>query len=149
MKYEIVRPPRSGALGGRPPEIIYCPRPGFTGEDQFSWRARSAAGESNVATVSIVCSASGVNTVPGAYDQSVRVSPGRPVTFALRYSDRDGPGPYRIFVVTPPASGSILGLDNDITYMPAEGFTGADSMVWQVGDGAGRSNRAGVSLVVR
>ncbi len=149
LAYEVVTPPRSGSVTGTGAERTYTPRRGFTGRDSFRWRARSPAGTSNVATVTITCNATGINAPPRASDLAVRVRPGEAVTFSLRYVDRDGPGPYRILITKPPAHGSITGLDNDITYTPAPSYRGTDRFQWQVSDNEARSNPATVRIIVQ
>jgi hypothetical protein len=148
LEYEITRPPLSGGLSGAPPDVEYTPRRGFTGRDRFEWRARSGRGLSNTATVTVTCNASGANQPPHAFNQSVTARGGQPVTFTLQYSDRDGPGPYRIFITRPPAHGTISGLDNDITYTAAGGYEGADTIEWEAGDGDARSAPATVGIKV-
>ena len=149
LRYQIVTQPASGSLSGTPPEITYSPRRGFIGRDRFQWKATGAGGESNVATVTITSNASGVNAAPRAYNQSVAVKANGSVTFILRYTDRDGPGPYRIHITKQPGHGTITGLDNDVTYTPEAGFHGVDTLRWEVSDGVARSNQARVRLVVR
>ncbi len=148
LVYEILSPPRFGRLDGDPPRITYTPRPGFTGEDHFEWRVTGEAGPSNVATITIRCSATGENIRPRAFSQSVQVKGEGPVTFSLRYTDRDGPGPFRIQIVEAPGHGTISGLDNDITYTPEPGFRGTDRLVWRVSDGEAHSSEARVRIRV-
>ncbi|MEK7408784.1 MAG: DUF5060 domain-containing protein [Acidobacteriota bacterium] len=147
--YEVVAPPRNGNLAGTGADRIYTPKPGFTGGDSFQWRAKVGSTSSNVATVSIMCNAKGVNSPPKARDQVVAVEAGRSRSFILRYEDPDGPGPYQIRIVTPPKHGTAEGLDNDVIYAPSPGFKGEDSLEWVVGDGKDRSNRAKVRLIVK
>lgn len=149
VEYEIVTPPSSGSLAGSGPDRTFTPRRGFTGRDRFQWRAQTATGASNLATVLITANASGVNSPPRASSQTVRVTAGTSHTFILRYTDRDGPGPYRIRITQQPAHGAIQGLDNDITYTPAPGFRGTDTIEWSVSDGQARSDRATVRILVR
>ena len=148
-EYEIIQPPKHGTLSGNGANRTYTPRAGFTGTDSFGWRASIGPNVSNSARVSILSNATGVNSPPKALGQTVRVDASQPRSFILQYTDPDGPGPYQVRIVTPPAHGAVEGLDNDITYTPAPGFRGEDSLTWQVSDGQDRSNRATINLIVR
>jgi len=53
ITFEIETVPYHGALQGTLPHLLYTPRPGFTGMDRFTFRARNAVGLSNLATVTI------------------------------------------------------------------------------------------------
>lgn len=149
LAYEIVAPPSYGTLTGAGSERVYWPKHGFTGRDEFRWRAKGPHGASNVATIAITCSASGVNVPPRADNQAVGVRAGRASIFILNYTDPDGPGPFLIRIVTKPKHGAIQGMDNDITYTPAAGFRGEDRLEWLVSDGEARSNRATVAITVQ
>ena len=51
--YTIVRAPRHGTLTGENNDRTYTPAAGFTGEDQFTWKASDGVTESNAGTVTI------------------------------------------------------------------------------------------------
>lgn len=53
LTFEIETVPYHGALQGTLPHLLYTPRPGFTGMDRFTFRARNTAGLSNLATITI------------------------------------------------------------------------------------------------
>jgi tetratricopeptide (TPR) repeat protein/cell division septation protein DedD len=57
MAFEIETVPYQGALQGTLPHLLYTPRPGFEGVDRFTFRARNAAGLSNLATITIMVAA--------------------------------------------------------------------------------------------
>ncbi len=147
-EYAVLTAPRYGRLSGNPPEVTYTPRPGFSGRDRFTWRARTPTGESNTAEVTVFCNPSGTNRPPRAYDQTVRVRRGGIVRFTLRYADRDGPGPYGVAIAKPPEHGAVETLDNEARYTPQQGFTGADSFEWRISDGVSRSGPARVRIRV-
>ncbi len=148
LTYEIVTQPRFGRLSGDPPAVAYTPRPGFTGEDRFEWKVTGENGESNIAVMTILCRASGENIAPRALDGSDRVRAGETVTYRLRYSDRDGPGPYHFRFPDPPGHGTLTWLDDEATYTPEDDFHGTDTFTWQVSDGASYSNEARVRIRV-
>ena len=53
LTFEIETVPYQGSLQGTLPHLLYTPRPGFAGQDRFTFRARNAVGSSNLATVTI------------------------------------------------------------------------------------------------
>ncbi len=145
-EYVILSAPRFGRLSGKPPEVTYTPRTGFTGQDRFTWQARTPAGESRAAAVRIFCNAAGANRPPKVYNQTVRVRHGETVRFLLRYSDRDGPGPYGVAIVKDPEHGTVKTLDNEAVYTPQEGFAGTDAFEWRISDGMDQSETARVRI---
>jgi cell division septation protein DedD len=56
LTFEIETVPYQGMLQGTLPNLLYTPRPGFEGVDRFTFRARNAAGLSNLATITITVS---------------------------------------------------------------------------------------------
>jgi hypothetical protein len=149
LEYEIVTPPRHGKLTGEAADRIYAPNPGFTGRDHFQWRVKTGGGTSNAATVLITANATGINVPPRVQDQNVTLRANQAQTFILQYTDPDGPGPYRVRIARPPKHGATQGIDNDVTYTPADGFRGSDAFEWDVHDGETRSKRATVSIKVQ
>jgi len=53
ITFEIETVPYQGTLQGTLPHLLYTPRPGFLGQDRFTFRARNAVGPSNLATVTV------------------------------------------------------------------------------------------------
>lgn len=51
--YTIIRPPRNGTLTGSDNDRTYTPKPGFTGDDSFTWKTHDGAAESRVGIVNI------------------------------------------------------------------------------------------------
>jgi hypothetical protein len=147
--FEILDPPKNGSLGGEGSVRVYAPRTGFTGHDEFTWRVRSDSGLSNPGRVVVVSNATGINQPPRVENQLIHAAKNTAALISLRYSDGDGPGPYRITIRRQPANGSLRGLDNDVIYEPTPGFSGSDFFEWDVHDGEARSNRARVTISVR
>lgn len=56
LTFSIVTPPAKGSLSGTPPNIIYQPGAGFTGNDSFTYRAYDGAAYSPAVTVSVAVS---------------------------------------------------------------------------------------------
>jgi tetratricopeptide (TPR) repeat protein/cell division protein FtsN len=57
LTFELETVPYQGTLQGTLPHLLYTPRPGFEGQDRFTFRARNAVGPSNLATVNITVGA--------------------------------------------------------------------------------------------
>ncbi len=53
LTFELETVPYQGSLRGTLPHLLYMPRPGFEGQDRFTFRARNAVGLSNLATITI------------------------------------------------------------------------------------------------
>lgn len=53
LTYQIVSGPAKGTLKGSPPNLIYQPKDGFTGDDQFTFRVSDGKAKSKTATVKI------------------------------------------------------------------------------------------------
>lgn len=95
----------------------------------------------------------GVNQPPVAVDDAATTSAGTPIAIAVLANDRDPDGTLAaasVAIVSGPAHGSAsVNSSGAITYTPAEGFSGADTLTYTVEDNEGaRSNTATVSIAV-
>ena len=145
----IVNPPDHGSLSGSGANRTYTPAAGYAGSDSFTWRVNDGVDDSNVATVSILITAGGVNQAPIAESQNVSTGSGTPVVIELPYVDPDGgPGPYTFYIVDGPDHGSLSGSGMMRTYTPNAGYVGSDAFTWRVNDGIDDSNVATVTVEV-
>jgi choice-of-anchor C domain-containing protein len=89
------------------------------------------------------------NRPPVARDvPGVTTPEGVPVRIRLDAVDPDG-DPLVHTVVTPPAHGRLTGPSGDeVTYVPADGYSGPDSFTYRVNDGKADSGTATVSIEV-
>ena len=53
LVYSVLTQPANGSLTGTAPNLIYTPNAGFTGTDQFTWRASDGELDSPISTVTI------------------------------------------------------------------------------------------------
>jgi hypothetical protein len=137
----------NAATGG----ITYTPAQGFAGTDAFTYTVQDNSGNTlGPAHVAVV-----VNR-PKANDDFIDTDAGNPVTVPVLANDTDPDGPNKlnpasVAVVTPPGHGttSMDTATGDITYTPAQGFSGTDTFAYTVTDVNGAvSNPAMVTVVV-
>jgi ELWxxDGT repeat protein len=130
------------ATGG----FTYTPQANFLGADSFTFKASDAAGDSNVATVTLQVT----NIAPAASDVGISVTPGGSATGALAGEDADGDG-LKFAIVSQPAQGSVT-LTNEatgaFTYKVNPNARGMDSFTFKVTDGLSESNVATVSVFI-
>ena len=130
-------------LGGD--TLRYTPAANFNGADAFRFSASDASETSNEATVSIAVTP--VNDAPVTNDGAFNLSEDGQIAFELTGSDVDGDA-LSFAVVTPPAHGTLSGTAPNLTYTPAPGFHGADSLTFKANDGILDSNIATVRFAV-
>ncbi len=153
--------PSGGSLTLNPDgTFVYTPATGFSGTDSFTYFANDGQLNSlNPATVFITVGTA-TNQPPVANDNSFRALPStavQPFTLTvgsdrgilLNDSDPDN-DPLTATIITPPA-GTLANFDGTagtFTYVPVVGFTGVDSFVYQISDGAGGTATATVLITV-
>ncbi|MFM8878344.1 MAG: Ig-like domain-containing protein, partial [Verrucomicrobiota bacterium] len=64
LKFAVVTQPANGTLTGIAPSLTYTPKPGFTGNDGFTFKVNDGAQDSATASVSITVKSSTVVVVP-------------------------------------------------------------------------------------
>jgi len=64
LKFTLVTQPANGTLAGTAPNLTYTPKPGFSGNDGFTFRVNDGALDSAPATVAITVKPSSVVVVP-------------------------------------------------------------------------------------
>lgn len=130
--------PEHGSITGHPDmSVSYQPEPGYQGIDRFSYTVVDGKGGSGSAEVVITVAT--LNLQPSAQDDRVMTQPGQPVTVAVLANDRDGnDDPLTLSGVGMPANGTVV-VDGAqrLTYTPAAGFVGTDSLTYTVADGRG------------
>ncbi len=151
----IVRQPAHGtATIDAPTGIVeYFPGPNFNGLDSFKYNIADDAGlVSNDATVYVVVTPE--NDAPLAMDDSAATNENIGVSIDVVSNDRDIDGTLdltSLVIVRPPRHGSVQVTTQPgiIAYVPAEGFSGSDSLEYTVADNDGlQSNRATVRVLV-
>jgi FtsP/CotA-like multicopper oxidase with cupredoxin domain len=116
--------------------FTYTPNVDFNGTDAFTYVANDGGLDSNVATVTITVNAA--NDPPVANDDAATTPLDTPVTIDVVANDTDVDGnldPTSVTVQSGPSSGmAVSNGDGTITYTPNSGYSGPDSLVYQVCD---------------
>ena len=164
--FNVHSQPAHGALTGTVPNLTYTPEAGYVGPDSFTYIAVETAHagdlptlQSEPATVAIDV----VNKAPAAQGGSVTTDEGEAVDIVLKATDPDGDA-LGFVIVTPPAHGSLgttakaahnastaaaaVVITPDVTYTPADGFSGTDTFTFAATDGMLQSPDATETIVV-
>src|SRR6185436_11047846 len=141
----IVVGPAHGTLSGTAPALTYTPALNYNGGDSFTFKARDASLDSNIATVTLTVAA--VNDAPVANAQAVVTNEDTAKALVLTATDIDSPT-LTYSVVTAPAHGALTGTAPNVTYVPTANYNGPDSFTFKASDGTLFSNVATVSITV-
>jgi VCBS repeat-containing protein len=131
--------------------FTYTPAANYNGPDSFTYKARDAALDSNVATVNITGNA--VNDAPAAVNDSYSGSEDTALTVTapgVLGNDTDVEGnALTAVLVSGPTHGTLtLNANGSFTYTPAANYNGSDSFTYKANDGAADSNIATVTITV-
>jgi len=146
LTFAIVSGPLHGALSGAAPNLVYTPAANYNGADSFTFRVTDAGGASSApATVAITVAP--VNDPPSAAALAVSTPAQTAVALTLAGSDPDG-DVLAFQTLTAPAHGTLLGVEPNLTYTPANGYVGPDAFNFRVSDPSGSSASATVSITI-
>lgn len=124
--------------------FVYTPEKGFSGTDSFTYTLTDGNGVTSTATASVA-------VAPEAVDDAVQVTAGG-------NAHLDGPGVLgndfgtglTAAVETGPQHGTAtVATNGEFDYTPAPGFSGTDTVTYQVTDAAGRTSTATVTITVK
>jgi VCBS repeat-containing protein len=130
----------------------YTPRSGFSGTDQFTYKASDGSASSKPATVAITVAK--VNDPPTAVADSYATTQNQRLNVDARNgvlaNDTDSDGDKLTAVLVNGASSGTVTLEanGSFSYVPAPGFAGAATFTYQANDGAVKSNTATVTIAV-
>jgi len=142
--YEVATYPAHGVLSGTAPNLVYTPAPNFHGTDTFTVVA-SDGDEVGPVTMTITVQPQG--DTPQAFDQTVVAPPDVPTAIALTAIDPDG-GPLTYELLTLPANGTLTGVAPNLTYVPAPGASGVETLTFRVHNAFGTSNVATITSFI-
>ena len=140
----LVAPPGRGWLSGVAPNVVYHAPANYFGEDSFTFRASDGRATSAVATVQILILS--VNDAPTADAQSLSVNEDTSLPITLTGADAEGDA--LMFLVSPPAHGTLAGAAPNLVYRPATNYHGPDSFTFTASDGLAESLPGTVTLTV-
>ncbi len=140
----IVTPPASGTVVIAGNTVTYTPTTGFFGSVSFTYTATGPGG------TSLPSPPVNITVLSPAPTVSARsVSVGFSTATAIDLTAQIVGTVTSIAVVTPPANGSIVSVvGNVVTYLPNNGFAGADSFTYRATGPGGTSGIATVSITV-
>lgn len=136
VTFELLERPAHGTLTGVAPNFVYVPERDFNGTDRLVFVARDleAASEQVVVTLEVTP----VNDAPVGVAAIVETPEDEAVRFVLEGTDVDGDA--LVFaVVADPEHGRLTGRAPDLRYTPDRDYTGRDSFLFTVSDGAATS----------
>ncbi len=131
--------------------IRYTPAGAYTGADSFTYTISDGRGGTDTATVSITVTGIPGNTVPIAFYDSISTQKNAPVVIDVLANDSDPDGNVlTITAVGNPSHGTaeITSSGKNVTYTPADAYSGTDSFTYTISDGKGGAATATVSVVV-
>jgi hypothetical protein len=144
--------PANGSVQISGNRLVYTPKSGFTGTDQFTYTITNTKGLSATAKVTVTVIA-GTQPPPGgptAKDDSATTALGTPVVVNVLANDSSPAGyPLTVTTVTPPAHGTAqIGTGGAITYTPNSTYIGSDRFTYTISDGHGGTATANVTITV-
>ena len=86
LTFIVVTPPGHGELSGTAPDLTYTPNAGFSGSDNFTFKANDSIADSNIATVMISIMIRPLMIAPG--------TPGAPMSWGWNYYGQLGNGTF-------------------------------------------------------
>jgi uncharacterized protein (TIGR03437 family) len=149
LTFSIASSPAHGSLTGSAPNVTYQPANGYVGDDGFTFKVDDGTASAN-GTVSITVNETddpNANKAPTAADESVSTNQDSPKLITLKGSDLDGDA-LTFSVTGNPAHGSLSGTPPNLTYNPNSGYSGADSITFQVSDGKGGTDSGKITIAV-
>ena len=124
----------------------YAPAPGFKGPDNFDYTVSDGNGGTATATVRVTVR----NAPPNVRDET-RTMSGDSITVAVLANDSDPNGDTLViadFDATSAHGGTVTQQGDSLTYTPAAGFHGTDTVDYVVSDGDGGTDTGTLTITV-
>jgi hypothetical protein len=147
-----VSAPANGSAAVNAGQVTYTPAANFAGIDTFTYTI--ADGNGGSATASITVTVTAVDDAPVVADDVATGPEDAVLVVDVVANDRDPDGAaVQVQSVTQPAHGTVVVLTDgasagSIRYTPSADFSGTDRFTYSVGDGAGESAVATVTLTI-
>lgn len=143
LTYELTSQPTNGTVTLQGNELVYTPNDNATGTDTITYTVSDGT-ETITATIQVTITE--VNDAPIAESQTVETPEDTPITITLVGKDIDSDNlTYTLKTQLTNGTATISG--NEVTYTPAENYTGEDALTFTVSDGE-LSTDATVSITV-
>ncbi|HLY57742.1 MAG TPA: autotransporter domain-containing protein [Stellaceae bacterium] len=130
----VVTQPAHGTAVANGLTVTYTPNAGYSGQDLFTYSVANTVGRSAPAPVSVTVTGAAPTSPP----LSVTTTAGHAVTFDATAQATGAPFT-GLAIATKPAHGSATAALPDITYTPAAGFSGNDTLTFILSNSTGRS----------
>ncbi|MGH1368913.1 MAG: Ig-like domain-containing protein, partial [Maritimibacter sp.] len=143
--------PDHGTLSVNPDGTIeYTPEADFTGTDTFTYTVTDGNGNTDIATVTVVVEPDGDNRPPVATDDEDRTPIETPVVIDVlaNDSDPDGDDLTVLEATTPDGTVEIDPVTGELTFTPADDFTGPATITYTIADEEGLTDTATVTVMV-
>lgn len=125
----------------------FTPSANFSGTASFNFTASDGSLTSNQATVTIAITS--VNSAPVANTDSAGTYANTPVLIDVLANDTDADGdPLSVTGLGTAGHGSVQVQNGKVLYTPAADYTGSDTFIYSVSDGAGGSAQGNVNVTV-
>jgi uncharacterized protein (TIGR03437 family) len=134
ITFQVKSGPSKGSLSGTGSQRMYTPNPNYNGPDSFVFEVTDDEGAK--ASASINLTVMPVNDAPKADSRSVSTQKNKPLAVTVSGSDVDG-DTLSYSVLGGAAHGVIGGTPPNLTYTPANNYTGGDSFRFRVNDSKG------------
>lgn len=147
----IVSQPSHGSVTMANSKFTYTPSKGFIGNDSFSYQIKDIYGAAGVGTVSVKVTSPVVNSRPNAGNDAASVVAGSTTRINVLSNDGDPDGDTITLsdIVLPSSHGTAaITSDGYISYTAAAGYSGADTLRYQIKDSQGNFAEATVSITV-
>jgi len=149
LTYAVVNGPSHGALSGTAPNLVYTPAENYFGGDSFTFTANDGEFDSTAGTVTI--NVVEINDPPVAVPDAVTVNQNSGANVLdLLVNDIDVEfDPFTVLAAGQPTNGVTAIVGGTVTYTPNVNFVGDDSFQYTIGDVAGRTSTATVTVTVQ
>lgn len=133
--------------------ITYTPAPNTNGADSFTYRVCDTTSPTPLCDTAVVTvNVTAVDDPPDAVNDSVETDEGTAATWNLISNDTDPEGNIvaaTFGIVSGPSKGTLGNVgDGSVTYTPNAGYSGPDSLVYEICDSTGLCDTATVSITV-
>lgn len=146
-----VSQPSNGSATISNGQIVYTPTQGFIGTDILTYTVSDGV-HTEIATVVVTVSGTGAgtsNVAPVVQDDAATIGVVRSVTINVTANDSDADGDVlTITNITQPTNGTASISNGQIVYIPAQGFTGTDTLTYTISDGNNHTQTARVVVEV-